>query len=233
MATSTKTNARRVPSGRFLLGAIIVLIGVLLLLATTGLFPTDNLLTYVPSLFVLLGLWIFVQSGLRSIVVPVFLVGIGGAWQLVALEYATVDQVVVYWPVLVIAIGLSIALGQYRSKVRSTDRGYTSAISVLGEARHRNTSSAFAGGDLTAVFGSSRIDLRDAAIEERPARIDTTTVFGETEIVVPREWSVRMDVLPILGEASDDRPRSERKDDDGVDLIVNGVVAFGEVSVRD
>lgn len=229
---ATTTTIPRVPSGQLLLGAIIALIGVLLLLSTTGLFSTRGILVYVPSLFVILGLWIFVQSGFRSIVAPVFFVGIGGAWQLVTLEYATVEQVVVYWPVLVIAIGVSIALGQYRSRVRSSSDAYTSTFALLGSAEKRNTSANYAGANLTTAFGETRLDLRDATIEDRPARIDTTTLFGETEIVVPREWTVQMDVVPLLGEASDNRPRRGTQSD-GVDLVVGGFVAFGEITVRD
>ena len=228
------TSARRLPTSQFLLGGIVVLLGVLLLLHTTGTLPTGDLLLYVPSLFVLLGVWILVQSRLRSLVGPVVLIGVAGAAQLVVLEYATFEQVVVYWPVLVIAFGLSIALGQFRSRVQQSDAAFTSGMAVFGGVEKRNTSKAFTGGDLTAFFGGTELDLRDAAIEEKPARIDATVLFGEVEIIVPREWNVRMDVVPVLGGASDDRPRRDHASDhDEIDLVVTGFAAFGEISVTD
>jgi hypothetical protein len=41
-----------------------------------------------------------------------------------------------------------------------------------------------------------------------------------------------MDVLPVLGGASDDRARTERRNED-LDLVVSGFAAFGGVSVTD
>ncbi|WP_255193313.1 LiaF transmembrane domain-containing protein [Natronobeatus ordinarius] len=228
---STSTS-RRLPTSQLLLGAIVILVGVLLLLQTTGLFPTRSLLLYVPSLFVLVGVWALVQSRFRNLVGPVVLIGVAGAWQLVALEYATVDQVVVFWPVLVIAFGLSIVLGQYRSRVRATDDAYTSTFAAFGSVEKRNTSQSFAGGDLTAIFGGTELDLRDVELEERPAQVNAVALFGGVDVIVPREWNVRMDVLPILGGASDDRPRREGQHEE-VDLVVTGFAAFGGVSVVD
>lgn len=223
--------SRRIPTSQFLLGAIIVLLGVLLLFNTTGIYPTQDLLLYVPSLFVALGIWLLVQSRLRSIIGPVVLIGVAGAAQLIVLDYATVDQVIVYWPVLVIALGLSIALGQYRSRVQYSDADFTSGVAVLGGVEKRNTSKTFAGGDLTAIFGDTKLDLRDAQIAVRPARINATVMFGDIDIIVPRDWNVQMDLLPVLADATDDRRRHDHHDE--VDLIITGFAAFGDVSVTD
>ena len=231
MATTT-TSIRRIPTSQLLFGGLVVLVGVLLLLETTGAVETRALLLYVPSVFVLVGLWALVQSRFRNIVGPVVLIGVAGAWQLVALGYASAGQVIVYWPVLVIAFGLSILLGQYRSRVRATDDAFTSAFAAFGGVEKRSTSNEFSGADLTAMFGSTELDLRDAAIADRPAQINAVALFGGVEITVPRNWNVRMDVLPVLGGASDNRPRSADPHAD-LDLIVTGFTAFGGVTVRD
>ncbi|MEF8807626.1 LiaF transmembrane domain-containing protein [Natronomonas sp.] len=226
------TTTRRIPTSQFLLGALVVLVGVLLLLATTGALPTRNALLYVPSLFVVVGLWALVQSRLRNIVGPLVLIGVAGAAQLVVLGYATADQVVVYWPLLVIAVGLSILLGQFRSRVGHTENAFTSAFAAFGGVEKRNSSKEFTGADLTALFGGTELDLRDAKVTDRPAQINAVAMFGGVEIVVPREWNVRLDVLPVLGGASDDRPRRDGEHDE-VDLVVTGFAAFGGVSITD
>ncbi|PCR92700.1 hypothetical protein CP557_11175 [Natrinema ejinorense] len=210
----------------------MILVGILLLLETTGLSPTRNILLYVPSLFVLVGGWGLVRSRFRNVVGPIVLIGVAGAWQLVALDYATVDQVVVFWPVFVIAFGLSIIAGQFQSRVRATDDTFTSAFAAFGGVEKRITSRTFTGGDLTAVFGGTELDLRDAEIDTKPARVTVLAVFGGVEIVVPREWNVQMDVFPVLGGAADDRPRREGTHEE-VDLVVTGFAAFGGVSVTD
>ncbi|WP_336136415.1 LiaF transmembrane domain-containing protein [Natronomonas amylolytica] len=225
-------SARRIPTSQFLLGALVVLVGVLLLLNTTGVLPVENALLYVPSLFVVVGLWALVQSRLRNIVGPLVLIGVAGAAQLVVLGYVTADQVVVYWPLLVIAVGLSILLGQFRSRMAHTEDAFTSAFAAFGGVEKRNSSKEFTGADLTALFGGTELDLRDARVTDRPAQINAVAMFGGVEIVVPREWNVRLDVLPILGGASDDRPRRDGEHDE-VDLVVTGFAAFGGVSVTD
>ena len=228
---ATQTN-RRVLTSQFLFGAIVILVGLLLLLETTGLVSTSELLVYVPLLFVGIGVWALVQSRVRNIVGPVVLIFVAGAWQLVALEYATVDEVLAFWPVLIIAFGLSILLGQVRSRVRSTDTSFTNSFAAFGSVEKRNTSKGFEGADLTAMFGGAELDLRDATIKQRPAHVNAVALFGGVDVVVPRDWNVKMDVLPILGGASDDRPRHE-SDSDEVDLVVTGFAAFGGVSVTD
>jgi hypothetical protein len=229
---SNTAPTRRIPTSQLLFGALVVLLGVLLLLDSTNVAPTRSLLTYAPSLFVLVGLWAFVQSGFRNVVGPAVLVVVAGAWQLVALGYATVSELVVYWPVLVIAFGLSVVLGQYRSRVATTDDSHDSLFAAFGGVERRNTSKTFVGADLTAVFGGAELDLRDAELTDRPARVNVVALFGGAEVVVPRDWNVKMDVLPILAGASDDRPRRESEHDE-IDLVVTGFTAFGGVSVTD
>lgn len=229
MATIT---SRRIPTNQILIGGIVALVGVLLLLHTTGLFATRNVLLYVPSLFVVMGVWMLIQSRFHSLVGPVTLIGVAGAIQLIVLDFATFDQLVIYWPVLVIALGLSIAVGQFRSRVQHTENSSTSGFAIFGGVEKRNTSKSFVGGDLTAIFGGTELDLRDAVVATPPARINATVLFGDTEIVVPEDWNVRVDAIPIFGDTSD-RRRRQTDTHEEADLIVTGFVAFGDITVRD
>lgn len=223
---------RRMLTSQFLFGAVVVLVGLLLLVESTGLVSTDDVLVYVPLLFVGLGVWALFQSDLRNIVGPVLLVLVAGAWQLVAFEIATVEEVVAFWPVLVIAFGLSVILGQVRSRARPTDAAFTNAFAAFGGVEKRNTSKAFEGADLTAMFGGIELDVRDVSLEQRPARVNAVAAFGGVDVAVPRDWNVQLDVLPILGGASDDRPRREHASDE-IDLVVTGFAVFGGVTVSD
>jgi len=223
---------RRVLTSQFLFGAIVILIGLLLLLQTTGLLSTGDLLVYVPSLFVGIGIWALIQSRFRNVGGPLVFIVVGGAWQLVTLGYATADEVFAFWPVLLILFGLSVILGQVRSRVRKTDAGFTTAFAAFGGVEKRNTSKSFEGADLTAIFGGTELDLRDVSLEEKPAQINAVALFGGVDVIVPRDWNVQLDILPVLGGASDDRPRRENGHDE-VDLIVTGFAAFGGVTITD
>lgn len=231
MATRS-TQTRRLPTSQVAFGAIVVLMGVLLLLETTDLYPTGDLLVYVPSLFVLIGVWALVRSRFHNLIGPIVLVLVAGAWQLVAVGYASVAELVTYWPVLVIAFGLTVIFGLYRARVAEVDDAHSSVFAAFGGVERRNTSKAFHSADLTAIFGGVELDLRDAAIAERPARVNAVAMFGGAEVIVPRDWNVQLDVLPVLGGASDERPRRAEQHEE-LDLVLTGFAAFGGVSVTD
>ncbi|MFC6974173.1 LiaF domain-containing protein [Halomicroarcula sp. GCM10025709] len=215
-----------------LLGAIIVLVGLGLLARSTGLFDVGSLFRFVPSLFILLGVYALVSSGFRNLVGPLLVVLVATAWQLVALDVLAARDVLQFWPVLVILLGVSLVLSQRRARARSQDSDAVSAFAFFGGADRRVTSAEFRNADLTAVFGGVELDLRDAAIADPPAHVSTTSIFGGTELRVPREWNVRIDVLPLFGASEDSRPRSEAEHET-VDLVVTGFVAFGGLEILD
>ncbi|WP_436909227.1 LiaF transmembrane domain-containing protein [Halosimplex marinum] len=222
---------RRVTS-QILVGAVVVLLGVVLLAETTGLYDADRLLVYVPSLFVLVGLFAIVASGFRNLVGPLMVVLVAGGWQLVALDYLAAETVFSLWPVLIVLFGLSLILGQYRARAVARESDFLTSVAVFGGRAERSTSKTFHGADLTAAFGGVELDLRDAVVEHPPATINANALFGAVEVVVPREWNVRVDVLPILAGAEDERPRREAEHDE-VDLVVTGFALFGGVAVQD
>jgi predicted membrane protein len=86
----------------------------------------------------------------------------------------------------------------------------------------------FRGGKLTAVFGGSEIDLFDCRLAEGTNYLDVFAMFGGTDITMPSDWNVKVEVLPIFGGFTDKRrkepnhvPDPERK------LIIKGLVLFG------
>jgi len=222
----------RRPTSQTLFGALIVLIGIVLLLETTGVYDASFLLDFVPSLFVLVGLYSLYVSRLRNVTGPLVLVAGGLAWQLVALDVVAPDDLGQFWPVLVILFGLSVVLGRLRGRAVAVDDEYVSTLAIFGGRDQRATARTFAGADLTALFGGVDLDLRETEVTDRPARVNAVALFGGVEVVVPREWNVRMDVLPVFGGAEDERPHRVEEHED-VDLVVTGFAAFGGVSVAD
>jgi hypothetical protein len=218
-------------STQVVLGVLVVLIGFALLAETTGFSDIEVFWTYVPSLFVLLGVYAIVASGFRNVIGPVVVVIVAGAWQLVTLGYLSAGEVTQLWPLLIVLFGVSLVLGQYRSRARSVEGSYVHSVGLFGGSEKRVTG-LFTGADLTALFGGTALDLRDATLEDRPVHVATTTLFGGTEVVVPREWNVQVDALPLFGASEDERPRTEREHE-GVDVVVTGLVLFGGLSVTD
>jgi predicted membrane protein len=233
MATEVQSrDLGRRPTSQTVFGALVVLLGVLLLLDTTGVWEADALLTYVPSLFVLVAVYAMVASGFRNLAGPLVIVLLAGGSQLAALGVVEFADLAPLWPVFVIVFGLSVVLARYRARVHEVPDEYVSALAFFGGSEKRTTSKSFSGADLTALFGAAELDLRDAAVADPPAHVSATAAFGGVDVVVPRDWNVRVDAIPVFGAAEDDRPRREEEHDE-VDLVVTGFVAFGGISVTD
>lgn len=229
--------ARRGISSQTLTGAVIVVIGVLLLLDTTGAYDVGNLWRFVPSLFVILGVWALYRTGIRNATGPILLILIAGTIQLVVLDVISGAVIAAWWPLVIVVFGLSLLVGHWRRsrRVPSVGSDNFDLVGILGGSEHRVTSHTFRGGSATALFGGVDVDLREAEITDPPAIVTATALFGGVEITVPEEWVVEVDALPILGGVDDERPRrpieGEAEPKDGPDLVVNGFVAFGGISI--
>ncbi|WP_439025494.1 LiaF transmembrane domain-containing protein [Haloarchaeobius sp. DT45] len=228
-------------NSRLVSGGVIVLFGLLLLLGTTETYDTAQLWLFVPSVFVLLGVWAIVQSRAANLVGPVVLILVAGTIQLAALDVLTDAIVEAYWPVLVVLVGLTVVFGrQLRTRAVESDAEALDVFAMFGGVTKRATGPTFAQADVTTLFGGSELDLRDTE-PVGTAQVDVFALFGGVEIHVPETWTVRMEVLPVFGAAEDERPRvirdgedvtSRRARSDDVDLIVTGLVGFGGVEVN-
>jgi len=218
-------------------GLIVVLIGVLLLLGTTGIYDVGRIWRYVPSLFVLLGLWAIVRSGFRNVTGPVVLIVVAGTIQLLALDLVTGETIAAWWPLLIVLFGVSILFGHWRRRHRvpTVDADDFDLLGIFGGSERRVSSRAFTGGTATAIFGGVEVDLRDATIAEPPAVVTAVALFGGVELVVPDEWSVAVDALPLFGGVEDERgrPPADATPREEPDLFVTGFVAFGGITVTD
>ncbi len=219
-------------STQLVVGALVVVIGLVLLVHTTGVYDTRFLFDYIPSLFVLLGLYAMIRSGFRNLFGPLLVVAVTAVWQLTTLGYVEGSEVKQLWPLFIVFFGLSLVFSHFRSKPEGVADSHVSTLTVFGGTEKRSTSKQFTGADLTALFGGTELDLRDAEITERPAHVSAMALFGGIDIIVPREWNVQIDVLPILGGAADDRARHDEEHDE-VDLVVTGFAAFGGISISD
>ncbi|WP_336361051.1 LiaF transmembrane domain-containing protein [Haladaptatus sp. ZSTT2] len=226
--------SRRRFSGQLLTGGVIIIIGLLLLIQTTGLYDTGRLWEFVPSLFVLLGVWAIVRSRGRNLVGPVFLIVVAGTIQLLVLDVLSDAFVAQWWPLGIVLVGAAIILNRARRRdvpAELVDRLDT--IVAFGGVERRLASKAFTGGEVMAIFGGADIDLRDATIAP-PATLNVIAMFGAAEFRVPPEWDVRLEVLPILGGVEDSRLRHPMDEDrEAPDLVITGFAAFGGVEITD
>jgi hypothetical protein len=108
--------AHRRVSTQALTGLVVVVIGALLLAATTGVYDVGSLWRWTPSLFVLLGLWSLYQSDFRNVTGPVLLILLASTIQLLTLGVLTAATIATWWPLLIVLLGLTIIAGQWRGR---------------------------------------------------------------------------------------------------------------------
>lgn len=229
--------------GRAFVGLIVIVFGVLLLLESTGVADTGEVWKYLPSVFIVMGLYRLVRSGFKNLIGPLVMVVIASLVQLSILGFDVWDSA---WPVIIIIVGVSILLGGTRARGRGrsrsghniSDSNRVSPTAILGGIEERNRSKDFQGGQVTAFMGGVELDLREAEVIEKPARIELTVVMGGVEIYVPSHWIVKKDVLPIMGGVDENRTVVRREETDDLldeqpDLVVSGFVLMGGLDIKD
>lgn len=248
MAARNSAN-RSALGGRFFFGALVVMVGILFLLNSTGVADLDWLLNWWPSLIILYGVWRLVANRFRRLFWPIVLIVIGAFLQLGQLGFdISWDR---YWPVALIAVGILILGGGLRKRSRrrrhpttcpnsstiidvdvstSQDTDDDTLHAVVG-SQDRVISGDFQSGSINVVMGSGTLDMRDARIVNRPATLEVSVVIGEVKIRVPADWNVRIVNSIQVGEAEDIRAR--QNNDDNPDLIVKGSLKMGGLQITD
>ena len=237
--------------GRIFFGIIVVVVGVLLLLMALDLVAIDGigeLLLYVPSLFILWGLYLLVAQRFKRAAGPIVLIAIAAVVQLMLLDVLKWDYV---WPIAIILIGVAIIAGGsgYRGRRRrerrrreqrhakpdahASSEGNLDISVTMSEVDERNRSKEFQGGEISCVMGRVKLDLTEAEIVEPPARIHVDIVMGGVEILVPDHWIVQNDFARTMGEVEDHtESRRSAAPDDGATLILSGSVTMGHATIE-
>ena len=240
--------------GRIFFGIIVVVVGVLLLLMALDVLPIDGigeLLLYIPSLFILWGVYLLVVQKFKRASGPIVMIAVATIVQLLLLDILRWAYV---WPIAIILVGVAIIAGgagyhgrrrrrqekrqrrehrQAQAASRTSAEGDLDISVTMSEAHERNSSQEFKGGDITCVMGSVKLDLTEAEIAEPPAHIHVDIVMGGLEILVPEHWIVRNDISRTMGEV--DNTTTTRKSagmDNGATLILRGSVVMGHATIQ-
>jgi len=116
----------------------------------------------------------------------------------------------------------------YGPQQHTDSSDFINATAILGGFNRKCPSQQFRGGDLTAIMGGGKIDLREARIQADQAVLDVFTLMGGIDIQVPPDWIVEPRLTPILGGFSDrrtpDKTGTQR-------LVIHGTSIMGGVTV--
>ena len=102
------------------------------------------------------------------------------------------------------------------------------AFAMLGGLERKSATPDFRGGDMTAIMGGCKVDLRQAGIASGRAVVDVVAIWGGVEIRVPADWTVVVEGTPILGAIED---KTVRPSGGAKILVVRGVAIMGGVEI--
>jgi predicted membrane protein len=225
-------------SNRAVVGIVLVLLGLFLVMRNTGVFPVfiENIIFSWPMLLVTIGLVITIgSSGGKTSGVIVMAVG---AFFLIPHIFSETFNVNLFWPSIFIIIGIVFIFSKRKgwnsvSTAPQVSDDYIDYIHVFSGGERQIVSDNFRGGKVTAVFGGSEIDLTKAKLAPGVSELELACVFGGTTIIVPDEWNVKIDVVPVLGGFGDSRKLNPgRSVDITRQLVIKGAVVFGGGEVK-
>jgi predicted membrane protein len=243
------------------LAVFLIAVGVVFLGFNMGVIPIQykNVFLSWQMLLIFLGCLSIIK---RHYFGGLILMGIGTFFILPAIEkiqpnflgQIPADLVQTYWPVLLIGLGVIVLLqwlfpSKYKMKFMQYEKchhhhhhhswqqehvenGYINSNSVFGEGEHIVLDPEFKGGEINAVFGGIKLDLRKTKLPEGMAKLEINAVFGGVTIYVPNDWNVQIRVDAVFGGFEDKRDSLNTTIDMSKTLVIFGSCVFGGGELR-
>lgn len=222
-----------------ILGIVLLVIGTSLMLKHLNLIPSFGWLPVVFSwkmLLVVLGLTIIVAASNK--IPGIVLLLIGGMFILSDLNLIPELS---FWrvmvPIILIVIGLTIIFSRslYPGFVgnKNVSLDVLDEVAILGGSKQIISSRSFKGGKMTAILGGGEIDLTPSELSPGVNTLELVAIFGGAGIYVPEDWTVKIDVVSIMGGFSDSRkPSRIIVQDENKVLVIKGFVLFGGGEIK-
>ncbi len=221
-----------VDRSRALIGALLVLGGVIFLLDAADVVPARDILSnWWPLILVALGLIsIFGRPG--STTSGGILVAIGAVLLLATLDIIDIALWQLIIPLILIGAGLSLVIRGLGGGGTSDRSNRLNLVGVLSEQNVRSEATAFTRASLTSVLGEVKLDLRNATLDPAGAEVDVFCLLGDVKIVVPRGWRVHVDGMPILGDFEDETDHDQHLPHNAPELTITGVSILADIDVK-
>lgn len=232
--------APRTPTEQIIIGLVVIGVGLVFLLDNLGLLDLDFTLHLWPCALIFFGVLKMLQTRTASGAV------VGGGLILVGSLILLRDTGLIsfnwrtLWPVLLIAVGLSVvfksatgrSLMEHASSSgaleKADDDSVVNVTAFMGSYKRRVTTPDFRGGEITALMGGCELDLRQSSING-DAVLNVFSMFGGITIKVPIDWTVVLQGTPIMGGFEEKTVPPSGSDKR---LIIRGYAIMGGMEVR-
>ncbi|MBK9098447.1 MAG: hypothetical protein IPM14_10115 [bacterium] len=226
---------------RVLLGGILIILGGIFLLNTMNVlhFRIAHVIFSWSFIMMVIGLFVLVNTEKKFL--GGILTGIGALF-LIPKIFPEVDyDGGIIFPIFFIILGIYIILKKRKvdaspeisSDTSKINRDRIDDVSIFGGGTKIISSNNFQGGNITAIFGGSEINLINCQLAEGENVLDVLCVFGGTTIILPKEWDVVINVTSILGGFSNKAIRNPSVViDQSRTLHIKGLALFGGGEVK-
>lgn len=224
---------RKVPAKPMLIFGIgMIFLGLLVALDNLGIADMHLILKLWPLILVFMGIAKIRQDGSTG----GYALLLGGIFiLLVTFAHRHVEDLI--GPMILVAVGILVivkSLNRHRglSPEQRVSEDMVSGTAIFCGLKRRVATQSFRGGELTAIFGGFDVDLRKAAIQDNPARIDVFVLFGGGELRVPEDWRVDVQATAMFGGIEDKtHNHGELPREDQPRLVITGMALFGGLEV--
>lgn len=214
---------------RIFAGLGVVLFGGLLLLDSLNINGFNGQLgTWWPLFVMGAGVLVFLNDP-KSYLWAILLVGFGGLALLDKLDVVDVNPWQLFWPAIIIAMGLSIIFRQFGGATKPTNGKNDDISAILGGASQANTSADYTGGKITSILGGVELDLRKTVIKKE-ATIDIFAFMGGVELRVPENVIVKTKAAAILGGIENKSLAADAKN--APVLYITGQVVMAGIEIK-
>lgn len=227
------------PQQRVVIGAFILIIGLIALIDKLNIFESLHFFQFWPTVFIAVGILKILHSkGRSSIFIGGGLIFVGVVLTLKHLGLLNIN-LWDWWPAILIAVGAyimfkdkvqdgsgSLAFGS--GEVGSSDNSSLDISVVMGGNKTVSNAQDFKGGDITAVMGGVELDLRGASIQA-DAVLNLWATWGGIVIKVPEDWSIVNRGTALMGAIEDKTmspPGATKR------LIITGTAIMGGVEIK-
>jgi predicted membrane protein len=240
METKPTTTDRRLVAG-----LLLVIAGGLLMLDKLNLLPFNLSYYLISWKTLLIGIGIIILSSRENRTTGWIFIGLGLILWLPDLVNYPIRLSTIFWPALLIGIGL-IILSNKGGKNPSGSKAhifsaskmpnenaedYLDETAIFGGGNSRFISNNLRGGKITAIFGGSDLDLKNATPSPDGCVIDALVIFGGANMIVPDDWQIKSEVVSIFGGFSDKRIVPSQINPSKY-VVIKGVALFGGIELK-
>jgi predicted membrane protein len=246
------TEDRRNPNKKFAFGFLVILAGVLLLAFNFNILPWDFKHIFFSWQMLLIAIGVISISNSESRTPGLVLILIGGFFLIPELFDFHIAFIKLFWPILLIAIGVLIILRRSLSPhehsrgwrcprphtwndpqvITNLEEGYIYENNIFSGSKRRISHQVFKGGKISNIFGGTEIDLSQATLAEGRVELEIECVFGGVTLIVPSDWKVILNMNSIMGGFADKRNLVRESPDSNKVLVVRGSSIFGGGEIK-